>query len=151
LEQARQPARAEAYHVGPMSPASVLVRRRIQWFDTDSSTKYHNTAPLRLMEEAEAVLLDRLGIVREVYGRLPRAHVTVDYRRPLRFWDEADIALEVTEVGRTSVTYEFAVRRGEEVYAEGRVVAVLIDEEGRPRAWPEQWRRLLLGSGDPSG
>lgn len=134
-----------------MSTASVVVRRRIQWFDTDASTKYHNTAPLRLMEEAEAVLLDRLGIVREVYGWLPRAHVSIDYRHPLRFWDEVDVAIRVTDVGRTSVTYEFSVRQGDRVCSDGRVVAVLIDHEGRARTWPDAWRRLLLDSGELSG
>jgi acyl-CoA thioester hydrolase len=130
-----------------MTPASVVIRRRIQWFDTDASTKYHNTAPLRLMEEAEAVLLGRLGIVKEVYGWLPRAHVTVDYRRPLRFWDEVEVAVAVVEVGRTSVTYTFEVRNSDDVHSEGRVVAVLIDERGEPREWPAEWRRLLLESG----
>jgi acyl-CoA thioester hydrolase len=123
------------------------IRRRIHWFDTDSSTKYHNTAPLRLMEEAEAALLDDMGIVREVYGWLPRAHVSMDYRRPLRFWDEVSVDVEVTEVGRTSVTYAFRVRKDGELSAEGRVVAVLIDEEGKPREWPDEWRRLLTGQG----
>ncbi len=123
------------------------VRRRIQWFDTDASTKYHNSAPLRLMEEAEAALLDRLGLVRELYGWLPRAHVTVDYRRPLRFWDEVDIDVAVERVGRTSVTYTFAIRSVEgDVSAEGRVVAVLIDEEGKPRRWSEEHRALLEGT-----
>jgi acyl-CoA thioester hydrolase len=131
--------------------AWITVRRRIQWFDTDSSTKYHNTAPLRLMEEAEAALLDRLGIVRQVYGWLPRRHVTIDYLRPLRFWDEVEVDLEVTEVGRTSVTYAFRIRRGEEPHAEGSVVAVYIDEGGRPRAWPEEYRLLLGGPGPADG
>jgi acyl-CoA thioester hydrolase len=130
-----------------MARPRATVRRRIQWFDTDASTKYHNTAPLRLMEEAEAALLDQLGIVREVYGWLPRAHVTIDYRRPLRFWDEVEIDVEAAEVGRTSVTYAFRVRREEEVCAHGTVVAVLIDEEGKPRSWPDEWRRLLEGEG----
>jgi acyl-CoA thioester hydrolase len=125
----------------------VTVRRRIQWFDTDSSTKYHNTAPLRLIEEAEASLLDQLGMVREVYGWLPRAHVTIDYLRPLRFWDEVEVDLEVADVGRTSVTYSFAVRMGQERCAEGRVVAVYIDQEGKPRPWPDEYRRLLDGEG----
>jgi acyl-CoA thioester hydrolase len=123
------------------------VRRRIHWFDTDSSTKIHNTAPLRLMEEAEAALLDDLGIVREVYGSLPRAHVSIDYRRPLRFWDQVDVEVEVTNVGRTSVTYAFQVQKNGELCAEGTVVAVLIDEEEKPRAWPDEWRRLLSGGG----
>lgn len=125
----------------------VTVSRRIQWFDTDSSTKYHNTAPLRLMEEAEASLLDQLGIVREVYGWLPRAHVTIDYLRPLQFWDEVEVDLEVADVGRTSVTYTFTVRKGQERCAEGRVVAVYIDQEGKPRPWPDEYRRLLDGEG----
>ncbi len=130
-----------------MAPASVIVRRRIQWFDTDASTKYHNTAPLRLMEEAEAVLLDRLGIVKEVYGVLPRANVTVDYRAPLRFWDEVEIALGVTDVGRTSVTYGFEIRSDGDLCSEGTVVAVYVDDTGKPRPWPEEYRRLLLESG----
>jgi acyl-CoA thioester hydrolase len=130
-----------------MARPRITVRRRIQWFDTDASTKYHNTAPLRLMEEAETALLDRLGIVREVYGWLPRVHVSIDYRRPLRFWDEVAVDLEVSDVGRTSITYAFGVRKGEDLVAEGRVVAAYIDEEGKPRAWPDDWRRLLEGEG----
>jgi acyl-CoA thioester hydrolase len=130
-----------------MPSPRVTIRRRIQWFDTDTSTKYHNTAPLRLIEEAEAALLDGLGIVREVYGWLPRAHVTIDYRRPLRFWDDVWVDLEVVEVGRTSITYAFGIRNERDLCADGRVVAVLIDEEGKPRSWPDEWRRLLTGGG----
>src|SRR5919108_1526287 len=116
-----------------MAPASVTVRRRIQWFDTDASSKYHNTAPLRLMEEAEGALLDGVGLVREVYGWLPRAHVTIDYRRPVRFWDEVEVRLEVRDVGGTSITYAFEIDSGGERRADGTVVAVLIDAEGKPR------------------
>jgi acyl-CoA thioester hydrolase len=123
------------------------ITRRIQWFDTDSSTKYHNTAPLRLMEEAEAALLDELGIVKEVYGFLPRRHVTIDYRRPLRFWDEVEIMVEVTEVGRTSITYAFEITRDGELHADGRVVAVHIDAEGNPEPWSDRHRGLLEGAG----
>jgi acyl-CoA thioester hydrolase len=129
-------------------PASVVIRRRIQWFDTDASTKYHNTAPLRLMEEAEVVLLDRLGILRDVYGKLPRAHATIDYRRPLRFWDECEIGVEVSDVGRSSITYAFSIADTEgRVASEGKVVAVLVDDEVKPRPWPEDYRKLLLESG----
>jgi acyl-CoA thioester hydrolase len=129
-------------------PASVVIRRRIQWFDTDASTKYHNTAPLRLMEEAEVVLLDRLGILHDVYGKLPRAHATIDYRAPLRFWDECEISVEVSEVGRSSITYGFSIADAEgRVASDGKVVAVLVDDEVKPRAWPEEYRKLLLESG----
>lgn len=128
-------------------PASIVIRRRIHWYDTDSSTKYHNTAPLRLMEEAEAALLDRLGMVREVYGWLPRRHVEIDYHSPLRFWDEVEVHLEVLALGRSSVTYGFRIRKDGRDHAEGQVVAVLIDAEGRPLEWPGEWRRLLTEAG----
>jgi acyl-CoA thioester hydrolase len=129
-------------------PASVVITRRIQWFDTDSSTKIHNTVPLRLMEEAEVVLLDRLGILREVYGKLPRAHASIDYRTPLRFWDRCEIRVEVAEVGGSSITYAFSITGPEaRVASEGKVVAVLVDDEVKPTPWPEEHRRLLLESG----
>jgi acyl-CoA thioester hydrolase len=124
--------------------ARIAIRRRIHWFDTDSSTKYHNTAPLRLMEEAEAALLDRLGIVREVYGWLPRRHVSLDYLQPLRFWDEVEVELEVREVGTTSVTYGFRITKDGQDHASGTVVAVYIDDRGQPRPWPDEYRNLLL-------
>ena len=127
-------------------PPEVTVRRRIQWFDTDASTKYHNTAPLRLMEEAEAALLDQLGIIKEVYGKMPRAHVSIDYRRPLRFWDQVDVHLRIEEVGRTSITYRFEIRDEAQAYAEGKVVAVYISEAGEPTPWPERYKSLLDGS-----
>jgi acyl-CoA thioester hydrolase len=122
------------------------ITRRIHWFDTDSSTKYHNTAPLRLMEEAEATLLDQLGIVKEVYGSLPRRHVTIEYYKPLRFWDQVKVTVEVAEVGRTSVTYGFDIRSDGELHAGGRVVAVHIDDEGRPEPWSDRHKGLLEGA-----
>jgi acyl-CoA thioester hydrolase len=131
-------------------PSEVTVRRRIHWFDTDTSTKEHNSAPLRWMEEAEAELLDKLGLVRELYGHLPRVHVDMDYRFPLRFWDEVEVTVRVSELGRTSITYRFDVRRDGEVAVEGRVTAVHIDENGRPSAIPDEHRRLLEGSVAPS-
>ena len=123
----------------------VTIRRRIHWFDTDTSTKEHNSAPLRWMEEAEAELLDRLGIVHEVYGRMPRVRVEIDYRKPVRFWDHVDIHLRVADLGRTSITYSFDVRNGEETAVEGRVVAVYIDDHGKARPWPDEYRRVLSG------
>ncbi len=128
-----------------MSPEATI-RRRIQWFDTDSSTKYHNTAPLRFMEEAEAALLGDLGIVHEVYGFMPRVHVRLDYRAPLRFWDEIEVTVRVAELGRSSITYTFEIRADGRTAADGRVVAAYIDGDGRPRPWPDGYRKLL----DPS-
>jgi acyl-CoA thioesterase FadM len=131
----------------PSETASIVVKRRIQWVDTDASGWYHNTAALRLIEEAEHVLMDRLGILNEVIARVPRVHISVDFRRVLRFWDEVEVAIRVTDVGESSVTYAFEVRNEGEIAAEGKAVAVLVTKEGKPTPWLEEHRRLLLGAG----
>jgi acyl-CoA thioester hydrolase len=128
-------------------PASIVVKRRIEWADTDASGWYHNTAALRLIEEAENVLLDRLGILHSVIARIPRVHISIDFRRFLRFWDEVDVGIQVQGVGDSSVTYKFDLRHHGEICAEGTSVAVLVSSEGKPTGWTEEHRRLLLTAG----
>src|SRR5207237_6626684 len=91
----------------PGAAASIIVQRRIEWPDTDASGMYHNTAAFRFIEMAETALFERLGILHDVYGRLPRVHIEADFLAPLHFRDVVDIHLRVAVVGRTSATYEF--------------------------------------------
>ena len=130
------------------SPASIVVQRRIEWSDTDASGMYHNTAAFRFIEVAETTLLERLGFVHDVYGRHPRVHIEADFLRPLRFRDLVDIELRVAEVGRTSVTYAFEMRSGDEVAVRGKAVAVLMTAiDGEPTPWPDAYRQLLTTAG----
>jgi YbgC/YbaW family acyl-CoA thioester hydrolase len=136
---------------GGRGPASIVIRRRIEWSDTDASGWYHNTAAFRFFEAAETSLLARLGFIQEVYGRHPRAHISADFMATLRFHDVVDILCAVAEVGGTSVTYDIEIRRGGEVCVRGRMVAVLLSSpEGRPTRWPDEYRRLLLTAGPQS-
>jgi acyl-CoA thioesterase FadM len=130
------------------APASIVVQRRIEWPDTDASGNYHNTAAFRFVEVAETALLERLGILHDIYGRHPRVHIEADFSRPLLFRDLVDIELRVVAVGTSSVTYEFEMRARGEVAVRGRVVAVLLSRpRGTPVPWPEEYRRLLLTAG----
>jgi acyl-CoA thioesterase FadM len=128
--------------------ASILMQRRIEWWDTDASGLYHNTAASRLLESAETLLLGRLGILDDVYHRLPRAHIGADFLRPLRFHDLVDVTLWVSAIGRSSITYDMEIHRGEEVCVRMQAVAVLLDKAGgTPVEWPEPYREALLGAG----
>jgi YbgC/YbaW family acyl-CoA thioester hydrolase len=132
----------------PTSPASIVVQRRIEWPDTDASGNWHNTAAFRFIETAETALLERLGFVQQVYGRLPRVHIEAEFTAPLRFRDLVDIQLSVAGVGRTSITYRFEMRTQSRVAASGRAVAVLLERPGgKPVAWPDEIRRVLLTAG----
>jgi YbgC/YbaW family acyl-CoA thioester hydrolase len=130
------------------SPASIVVQRRIEWPDTDASGMYHNTAAFRFIEVAETTLLERLGLVHEIYGRHPRVHIDADFLAPLRFRDLVDIDLRVAEVGRTSVTYTFEMRCRGEPAVRGKIVAVLMTAiDGKPQPWPDDMRQRLLTAG----
>jgi YbgC/YbaW family acyl-CoA thioester hydrolase len=133
---------------GARGPAGIVVQRRIEWPDTDASGMYHNTAAFRFIEMAETALLERLGLVHEIYGRHPRAHIEADFLLPLRFRDLVDVEITVAKVGRTSIHYDFEMRSNRAIAVRGRVVAVLMDRPGgRPVPWPVEHRRLFETAG----
>ena len=132
-------------------PASIRVQRRIEWWDTDASGYYHNTAIARLLETAETLLLARLGFLDDVYHRLPRVRLEIDFLKPLAFHDLVDAEFRVGAVGNSSVTYEMDVKRADELCARAKAVAVLLDQAGgKPVPWSDEHRTLLLTSGPQS-
>src|SRR4051795_9415540 len=84
-------------------PARIVLRRRIEWMDTDAAGIYHWTTVFRLAEAAEAALHTALGIADFTFGATPRVAVEASFARPLRFNDPVKVALAVTALGRTSV------------------------------------------------
>jgi len=132
------------------SPASILVQRRIEWPGTDASGHWHNTAAFRLIEVAETALLERIGLLDEIYGRLPRVHITADFQRLLMFRDLLDCHIVVAHIGRTSITYHFEIRRDDEVCVTAEVVATLLTQDGQPTEWLETHRDRLMGAGPQS-
>jgi 4-hydroxybenzoyl-CoA thioesterase/acyl-CoA thioester hydrolase len=67
----------------------------------------------------------------------PRVAATCQYQGAVRFEDVLDIALRVTNLGSSSITYGFRfTHRGRQI-AEGEIVAVCCRmEPGTPRAIP---------------
>ena len=128
-------------------PASITVERRIEWHDTDASGMWHNTAGFRFIEVAETALLERLGLLQDVYGRLPRVRIAADFKRGLTFRDHVDCTIAVLAVGGSSVAYEFEMRTGGVLCMTAEIVAVLLDDDRRPAAWPDRYRELLLTAG----
>jgi 2-aminobenzoate-CoA ligase len=129
------------------APASIRIQRRIEWSDTDASGHWHNTAAFRMIEWAETALFERLGILDDVYGHLPRVHISADFKSLLGHRDLLDITLAVAEVGRSSVTYDFSIERDGRECVRAVVVTALRTSEGESRPWPEEYRRLLATSG----
>lgn len=130
------------------APASITLRRRIAWMDTDAAGIYHYTTVFRLAEEAEAALHTRLGVVETMLSGCPRVNVGFEFRRSLRFNDEVDVHLAVDAVGTSSATYAIAITGAEGIAAEGTITVVFLDTAtGQARPWPDDVREALTAGG----
>jgi len=129
-------------------PATLVLRRRIEWMDTDAAGIYHYTTVFRLAEAAEAAMHTGLGIADRTFGATPRVSLAMDFKRSLRFNDEIEAKLAVTAIGSASVRYEFTLSGPQGVAAVGNLVACLGDRAtGRATPWPDDIRRLLASGG----
>jgi acyl-CoA thioesterase FadM len=129
-------------------PARVVLRRRIEWMDTDAAGIYHWTTVFRLAEAAEAALHTALGIADFTFGATPRVAVEATFARSLRFNDPVEVALAVRAVGRTSVEYGVSIESEQGTAAEGTVKSCLIDRAtGRAVPWPDEIRAAFAGAG----
>jgi acyl-CoA thioesterase FadM len=141
-------------------PARVVLRRRVEWIDTDAAGIYHWTTAFRLAEAAEAALHTSLGISEVTFGATPRVHVEADFERPLVFNEAVEVELAVRALGRTSVEYGLAITGGAGPAVAGSVKTCFIDRaprraapcRGRTRcasAWPRAGGRRSRRSKAP--
>jgi acyl-CoA thioester hydrolase len=124
---------------------SATVKRRIEFSDVDASGRYYYGTVIRLLEAAEVELLSELGLLDDIYTSMPRVHLEVDYIATLYFMDEVEAEVVVEDLGRTSVTFGFSIRRDGEDCVRGKLVTVFVDGEGNPTPWPDEARRAFSG------
>jgi acyl-CoA thioesterase FadM len=126
-----------------VTAVSERVRLRVAWVDTDAGGRIHFTAPFRWAEAAETSLRRRLGILDD-WGAYPRRHVEAEYLVVLRFEDEVELELAAEQVGETSITWAWTVRRDGETCVTGRHTVVHVDGDGRATPLPDAVRAALL-------
>ena len=116
----------------------------MEWIDTDAGGRIHFTAVFRWVESAE------LSLLRQIHAptltTFPRRHVEVTYHRPLRFGDEFEVEITPRKVGRTSIVYEWRGVKDGELYFEGSIVCVHVDDNDVPTELPDDLRAGLLGA-----
>jgi acyl-CoA thioester hydrolase len=99
-----------------------VLRRRVQFQETDAAGIVHFTWFFRYMEEAEHAMWREAGLSihpPDSEIKWPRVATAFEYHRPLRFEDEIDIKIRVTTISRRTIQYECLVIRGEEKVATG--------------------------------
>lgn len=105
----------------------------VSWSDTDASGRFHFTAPWRWVEDVEHRLYRQAGLDP---GSFPRRAISASYEAPLAAGDSYDVALSVTRVGSSSVTYTWAVEGPKGVAVTGSHTVVHVDQRGHPAPLP---------------
>jgi YbgC/YbaW family acyl-CoA thioester hydrolase len=123
-------------------PPVFRTTRIVEFGDTDMAGIVHFAMFFRYMEAAEHAFLRSRGLsVTMVWEGekigVPRVSASCDYLRPARFGDELTITVEVTRVGRSSVSYAFEFVKGEEAVARGQITAVFcrFGAQGQMESW----------------
>ena len=127
--------------------ASVTVTMHVEWADTDAAGHHHHASVTRWVEAAEAQLYRSIGNP-QLMTVVPRVAYQAEYLDRLFYQDAVAVTLRVRNVGRTSMTYAFEVRRAADdvLAARGSYTVVHIGElQGRGVPWPDELRRAFAG------
>lgn len=112
------------------------LKRQVRFYETDAAGIVHFSWFYRYMEEAEHALWREAGLSIAPRGAtigFPRVSATFDFRRPLYFEDEFEVALEVAEITAKTIRYTTAVSRGQTDIATGSLtVACVSKRPGEP-------------------
>jgi len=70
---------------------------------------------------------------------------TVEYKAPAKFDDEIAVKVRVSRVGRTSMTFLFAIERGDQLLVSGELIYVFANlSDKKPTRVPDAVRRAVL-------
>lgn len=120
-----------------------VYKRRVAFADTDAAGVVHFSRILCYAEEAEHDLMCQLGIPLLDGGGWPRVHVECDYLAPMKPGHEVEVIISPSQIGNSSVTWQFSVNRGAQTMAQGKIKALRVDSSGKPVDLPAAWREAL--------
>jgi acyl-CoA thioester hydrolase len=112
------------------------LRRRVQFHETDAAGIVHFSCFFRYMEEAEHALWRDAGLsIHPPESEIgwPRIAASCDFHAVLRFEDEFDVWIRVTDVTRKTMRYTFELARGATKIATGTIsIACVRRRPGEP-------------------
>lgn len=106
-----------------------VVRRRVEFCETDMAGMMHFSNFLRFMEQAEQDFVRSRGLAplwetAEGSFGFPRVSAQCEYLKPARFEQELEIEVRLDQVGAKSISYMFEFRVGSDVVARGKMSSV---------------------------
>ncbi len=137
---------------GSPGPVTHSIRLRARFAETDAMRVVHHTEYFVWFEVARTELLRSLGLpYTEIQKRgfhTPLVEAFASYLSPARYDDEVEVRIWLGRLGRSSIRLEYEVTKvsGKEVLCRGHTVHVLVGQDGKPRAIPDDLREKLSAS-----
>jgi acyl-CoA thioester hydrolase len=120
---------------------------RVYYQDTDAGGVVYHANYVNFMERARTEWLRDLGyshmdMIRNLDVMFVVRSIKLDYLRPAVLDDLLQVSAKIKEIGRSRVTLEQRVMRGDEVLAEGEVHLVCVDVQTfKPVSVPDILRK----------
>lgn len=105
------------------------LKRRVQFYETDTAGIVHFSWFYRYMEEAEHALWRAAGLSiapRDAAVGFPRVSASFDFHRPLRFEDEFEVLIRIAAIGARSIRYTAHVTKDATAVATGSLTIACI-------------------------
>ena len=133
-------------------PTELRLRRRVQFYETDVAGIVHFSWFFRYMEEAEHALWREAGLSihpPESPIGWPRVSAACEFHRALRFEDEFDVTIRVTEVTKRTMSYACEMTQNGRSVATGSLKIACVRKEAggtmRSMDIPEDVARRFSG------
>jgi acyl-CoA thioester hydrolase len=120
-------------------------RERVRFRDLDAMGHVNNAVFLTYIEDARVAFLQHLGAATTLEDMsIIVARIEIDFRAPVGFNDELEIAVRASRFGEKSFDLDYELRVDEQVVAEAKSVLVSYDY-GKHEAveLPAEWREKL--------
>ena len=131
-------------------PFKFGARTRVGFSDTDAQGIVYYGRYFPYIDLARVEYLRMLGLLGMEIGERGVEFVTragtIEYHAPAVFDDELEVFVRIARIGRTSLTYEFAVYRAQDdlLMVTGRQTLVLVDlDERKPCEIPQEFRETI--------
>ena len=120
-------------------------REAVRFRDLDVMGHVNNAVFLTYIESARVAYLQHLGAAATLEEMsIIVARIEIDFRAPVGFGEEVEIAVRASRFGGKSFDLEYVLRVGDTVVAEAKSVLVSYDYgRGEAVELPDEWREKL--------
>ena len=116
-------------------------------YELDSFGHVNHAVYIQYLEHARWEMLRSEGVTLETFKNWSRwpviAGIQASYLKPVFLGDELQIRTRMTARSRVSFTFEQEIWRASEKVFQAQVTGVMVNEQGRPAAIPEEMEKMI--------